>query len=111
MRELIHVSGNLAGEGETQIFLSTADGSAASITVQRKPGAEPLWGVSFSELLGQMGNAPRPGTLAWYRLACFLPGTPPANVNLSESAAGRAQAQADYRLVLGQLGQCPRSRS
>lgn len=111
VRELIHVSGNLAGEGETQIFLSTADGSAASITVQRKPGAEPLWGVSFSELLGELGNTPRRDTLAWYRLACFLPGTPPGRANLSESAAGRAQAQADYRLVLGQLGQCPRSRS
>ena len=31
VREAIHVSGTLAGEGETQIFLSTRDGSAASI--------------------------------------------------------------------------------
>ena len=110
VRELIHVPGNLAGEGETQIFLSTADGSAASIAVQHRPGAAPLWGASFSELVAELGNPPKPGTLAWYRLACFLPNQPPAGVNQSESAGSRARADSDYRMVLGQLGPCPRSR-
>jgi hypothetical protein len=110
VRELIHVPGNLAGEGETQIFLATADGSAASITVQSKPGAAPLWGVSFSELVAKLGDPPKPDTLAWYRLACFLPETPPAGANHSETAESRARAEADYRMVLGALGPCPRSR-
>lgn len=109
VRELIHVQGNLAGEGETQIFLSTEDGSAASITVQRKPGAPPAWGASFSELIAELGNPPKRDTLAWYRLACFLPDVPPAGANLSETAASRAQAEADYRMVMGKLGPCERS--
>jgi len=110
VRELIHVPGNLAGEGETQIFLSTANGSAASIAVQHRPGAAPLWGASFSELTAELGRPPRPDTLAWYRLACFLPNLPPQGTNHSETAEARAVAEADYRLVLGELGPCPRSR-
>lgn len=111
VRELIHVPGNLAGEGETQIFLSTKQGAAASITVQSKPGAAPIWGASFSELLAQLGNPPRRDTLAWYRLACFLPAMPPAGANLSETPESKARAEADYRLVMAELGACERSRS
>lgn len=110
VRELIHVPGALAGEGETQMFLETADGSAASITVRHSPGRPPAWGVSFSELVADVGNPPRRETLAWYRLACFLPNSLPAGANLSETASRRAQAQADYRTVLGELGACRRSR-
>jgi len=110
VRELIHVAGNLAGEGETQIFLTTEDGAAASITVQRRPGAAPLWGASFSELVAELGNPPRRDTLAWYRLACFLPAAPPAGANLSESEASRVQADADYRMVIADMGACTRMR-
>ncbi|MCB2059275.1 MAG: hypothetical protein R3E09_08525 [Novosphingobium sp.] len=110
VREIIHVPGNLAGEGETQIFLSTSDRSAASITVRHRPGAPPMWGVSFSELVADVGNPPRRETLAWYRLACFLPDRLPRGANHSETAAGRAQAEADYRMVLGELGTCSSSR-
>lgn len=110
VRELIHVAGNLAGEGETQIFLSTKEGVAASITVQAKPGAPPLWGASFSELIAELGNPPKRETLAWYRLACFLPPTPPAATNLSETPESKARAEADYRLVMSELGPCERSR-
>lgn len=111
VRELIYVAGNLAGEGETQIFLSTKEGAAASITVQTKPGAAPIWGASFSELLAQLGNPPARDTLTWYRLACFLPAAVPSGVNLSETPEGKARAEADYRLVMEQLGPCTRGRS
>jgi hypothetical protein len=110
VREAIHVPGNLAGEGETQFFLDTADQSAASITVQHRPGSLPVWGVSFSEVAAAVGNLPRRETLAWYRLACFLPNALPRAANISDTAASRAQAEADYRMVLGELGPCPRSR-
>jgi len=110
VREIIHVPGNLAGAGETQIFLSTEDGSAASITVQHQPGSPPAWGASFSELIAEVGNPPKRDTLAWYRLACFLPQTPLPTANLSETATSRAQAEADYRMVLDQLGPCGRTR-
>lgn len=111
VREILHVPGNLAGAGETQVFLSTEDGSAASITIQRQPGAPPQWGASFSELIAELGNPPQPDTITWYRLACALPRTPPAKANLSETMASRAQAEADYRLVLEQLGPCTRTRN
>ncbi len=110
LREIIHVPGSLAGGGETQMFLATADGSAASITVRHEPGRQATWGVSFSELVAQANNGPGRDTLAWYRLACFLPDRLPSNVNLSASAMDRQQALADYRMVLGELGDCPRNR-
>lgn len=110
VREAIYVAGTLRGEGETQIFLSTANGSAAALTVQHRPGSPPAWGASFSEVVGDVGNPPQQGTLAWYRLACFLPNALPRHANLSDTAAGRAQAEADYRMVLGELGPCGRSR-
>jgi hypothetical protein len=109
LREVIHVAGNLAGEGETQMFLATRDGTAASISVARRPGAAPVWGATFSEV-AEAGSPPPRETLRWYRLACFLPPTLPPGVNLSDSEQERAAADADYRLVIAALGSCPRLR-
>lgn len=109
VRELLYVPGNLAGQGETQIFLNTANGSAASITVVHEPGAAPAWGVSFSELVADVGHPPQPDTLEWYRLACFLPANPPPRANVSEGVDAMRQAAADYRLVMAQLGGCRRN--
>lgn len=109
VREAIHVAGNLAGEGETQMFLATRDGTAASISVARRPGASPTWGVTFSEV-AEAGTAPLRETLRWYRLACFLPPVLPSGVNLSDSAEDRVLADADYALVRAGLGSCPRLR-
>ena len=110
VREAIHVGGNLAGEGETQIFLATANDEPAAITVNRSPGQPPRWSVSFSEVLEQSGQAPPRDTLAWYRLACSLAPQLPAGATESGSAADRAMAADDYRYVLGQLGPCLRTR-
>ncbi|MBH0114702.1 hypothetical protein I5E68_17270 [Novosphingobium sp. YJ-S2-02] len=109
VREIIFVPGTLAGQGETQVFLNTDDGSAASLTVRHVPGAQPVWGVSFSELVADVGRPPRRDTLEWYRLACFLPARPPVGANMSEGAALRAQAEADYRFVMQDLGPCRRT--
>lgn len=110
VREVIHVPGTLAGEGETQIFLSSPEG-AASVAVRHRPDEPTRWGISFSEIMANVSDPPpAPDTLAWYRLACFLPNALPANANLSETADARSQAQADYRFVLGALGPCPRNR-
>ena len=110
VREAIHVPGNLAGEGETQLFLATSDGEPASITVVHRPGASPRWSVSFSEVLDSQGEPPARETLTWYRLACFLPARLVPSAHVSASAADRARADADYRLVLAELGPCPRNR-
>ena len=109
VREVIHVAGALAGEGETQMFLATRDGTAASIAVTRRAGAAPVWGVSFSEV-AEGGSPPPRETLRWYRLACFLPARLPEEVNLSASPGEKAQADADYQLVVEGLGPCPRLR-
>lgn len=110
VREAIHVGGDLAGSGETQLFLSTANGEPAAITVARQPGATPRWSVSFSEVVAGDAAAPGRDTLAWYRLACFLPPQLPAGANISPTSNDRAAAARDYRFVIEQLGPCPRSR-
>ncbi len=110
VREVIYVPGTLAGEGETQIFLATRDDSAATITVSRHAGQPSQWGASFSEVYDPSARPPARETLAWYRLACFLPAQLPSRVNLSATIADKRQAEADYRLVRRDLGECPRLR-
>lgn len=109
VREMLFVPGNLAGQGETQIFLNTQNHSAASITVKHEQGQAPAWGVSFSELVADVTHPPAADTIEWYRLACFLPRTPPSDANVSGTFAEQQQALADYRLVLSQLGPCSRT--
>lgn len=109
VREAIHVAGDLAGEGESQLFLTTTNGEPAAITVSRKPNAPPRWTVSFSEVVAGEA-APARDTLGWYRLACFLPAQLPQGANISATAADRSAAARDYRFVMEQLGPCPRSR-
>jgi len=110
VREAIHVGGDLAGEGETQLFLATANGEPAAVTVNRTPGRPPRWSVSFSEVVAGDAAVPGRDTLGWYRLACFLPAQLPKAANISNAAADREAAARDYRFVIEQLGPCPRSR-
>ena len=109
VREAVHVAGNLAGEGETQIFLTSSNGEPAAITVSRQPGSSPRWGVSFSELVA-LDTVPARDSLGWYRLACFLPRGLPAGANVSDRNADRSAAARDYAFVVDQLGPCPRYR-
>jgi hypothetical protein len=110
VRDALHTPGNLAGEGETQIFLKTKTGSPASIAVVRTPGQPPVWGLSTGELVQIDARPPRPGTLEWYRLACSLPATLPVEAQLSTDPRLRQQASADYAVVMQQLGACKRKR-
>ena len=111
VRDALPVFGNLVGESETQIFLSTEDSSPASITIVRRPGQEPRWGVSFSEIVDQSAKPPAPETLEWYRLACALPARLPGGAVLAESREQRQLADRDYALVLQALGPCNRMLS
>lgn len=111
VREAIFVPGNLAGESESQFFLSTANGEPAAIAVQRSPGQAPRWSVSFSELVAAEAEPPARDSLAWYRLACFLPRELPAEANISATPSDRSAAARDYRLVIEEMGACPRSRN
>lgn len=109
VRDVLSSEGNLAGESETQMFLATASGEPAALTVIRRPGAAPRWGVSWSEIIDQSARAPQSDTLAWFRLACSLPQSLPASANVADDPADRARAAQDYSFVIQQLGPCTRT--
>ena len=109
VREVSYVPGNLIGEGETQIFLATEAGDPVSISVVHRPGQPPVWGVAFGEIVDQTARAPQRDTLAWYRLACFLPAGLSSATDLSDDGEARHNAALDYRYVRDQLGSCPRN--
>lgn len=111
VRDVMSVPGNLVGESETQLFLDTVTGQPVSLTVVRRPGMEPQWGVSWSEIVDQAARAPSPQTIEWYRLACALPAQLPARAYLQDDSDARVRAEADYRYILDQLGRCERLRT
>lgn len=108
--DVLAVEGTLVGESETQLFLATENDGPVSITVVRRPGQQPRWGVSWTEIVDQSAAVPARDTLAWYRLACTLPAQLPTEANLGSDPAARALAARDYSFVRDQLGPCPRTR-
>ena len=110
VRDVISVQGNLAGESETQMFVETATGAPASLSVLRRPGVAPVWGVSWGEVVDAAATAPAPQSVAWYRLACGLPPSLPDDAFLQPPGPDRTRAQEDYRFILDQLGPCGRTR-
>ncbi len=105
-----HVPGSLPGESETQVFLQTADGRPVSLSVLRRPGETPRWAFALGEMVDDAAEPPRPNSLLWYRLACTLPSALPLHSLAEAEQEQRAAIQADYRLVIEQLGPCARSR-
>ena len=108
IKEALHVPGNLQGEGETQIFLLTANNAPVSISVIRRPGLRPQWAVSLSEIVDEAASAPRRNTLLWYKMACFLPDSLPRESFVSENGRANDLAESDYQFVRQQLGPCGR---
>ena len=108
IRDALAVPGTLAGESETQIFLTTQDKSPVSITVLRRPGQPPAWGVSWGEIIDSSARAPRRETLRWYRMACALPDSLPSAANLAREPGASRLAALDYGVVINALGPCSR---
>ena len=106
--DALAVAGTLTGESETQIFLATENRSPVSITVLRRPGQAPQWGVSWGEIIDSSARPPAPETLRWYRLACSLPAQLPSNANLAREPEARRLAAGDYAYLIAQLGPCTR---
>ena len=104
-----HVPGALPGEGETQIFLTTADNRPVSLSILRRPGERPRWAVALSEIVDEAAAPPAPDTLLWYRLACSLPRTLPEASTASLDPSDAAIAAEDYRFVIDSLGPCGRT--
>lgn len=109
--DVFHVAGTVAGEGETQIFLRTANGDPVSLSILRRPGQDPRWAVALGEIVDEAARPPARGSLLWYRLACGLPGALPASSVRSLSPQDAEAARADYQIVLQALGPCGRTRS
>ena len=103
-----HVAGSLPGEGETQIFLNTADSRPVSLSILRRPGETPRWAVALSEIVDEAAGTPQRDTLLWYRLACGLPPALPERSVASMNASDATIAREDYRFVLTSLGPCRR---
>lgn len=100
-----HAAGVLPGEGETQIFLKTT-GHPISLSVQRKQNESPVWSVSLSEVVEDALPPPKRDTFLWYRLACGLPRTIPADLLGGVAAEDAAAVREDYALILKSLGPC-----
>ena len=106
-----HVPGTILGEGETQIFLETDSNVPISISVLSREGQQKTWAVSLGEIVDEAASAPIRNSLLWYRLACFLPDNLPYESLDGQSPGNADLARQDYRLVLQDLGTCPRSRT
>jgi hypothetical protein len=106
--DALAVMGTLTGESETQVFLATESRDPVSLTILRRPGQRPQWGVSWGEIIDSSARPPAPDTLRWYRLACSLPAQLPSNANLAREADARRLAAQDYAFVIQQLGPCER---
>lgn len=103
---VFHVPGTLPGEGETQIFLTTADSRPVSLSILRRPGQEPKWAVALAEIVDEAAEPPARDTLLWYRLACGLPrALPDAATGAMEPNDARTALE-DYALVIRALGSC-----
>jgi hypothetical protein len=105
-----HNPGTLLGDGETQIFLKTANNQPMALTVLSQQAVGKRWSVSTSELIDETSSAPKRDTLLWYRLACGLPKRIADAAFETDDAKNRSAAQADYVFVLKSLGPCGRQR-
>lgn len=101
-----HVPGTLPGEGETQIFLTTATGAPVSLLILRRPNEQRRWAVSLGEIVDDAAGPPQRDTLLWYRLTCGLPRTLPDSAVAAEEPANAAIAREDYSFVLDSVGTC-----
>ena len=106
-----HTDGAVPGEAETQLFLTTADRRSISLAVLSRPGEAKRVVVATGEVIDESAPAVRPGTLLWYRLACFLPKALPDAAVAELAPADAAAARADYAAALTSFGSCVRARA
>ncbi|MET4896543.1 hypothetical protein RN629_05125 [Sphingomonadaceae bacterium jetA1] len=105
-----YVPSSLPGEGETQIFLTTANNRPVSLSVLRRPGQDRRYAVALSEIVDESAAPPARDTLLWYRLACALPDSLPEHSTASLSPDNAQAAREDYQFVMQKLGACGRTR-
>ena len=95
------VPGSIAGEAESQFFVTTADGRPVSLVVLSRPGEAQRLSLALGDVIDDAASGVPRDTLLWYRLACGLPRALPD--------AGDPDLAADYAFVLRTLGPCGRT--
>lgn len=103
-----HVAGAILGEGETQIFLQTVDGTPISLSILRRPDEQPQFSASLGEIVDDAASLPAADTLLWYRLACSLPDRLPSRALRAMDRASSAAATRDYAAFREALAPCER---
>lgn len=96
--------GTVAGESESQFFLTAAGRNALTMVVVRKPGEVLRVAVARGDVIDESASAVRPETLLRYRLACHLPRQLPASAGGDDSALA-----ADWQAALASIGSCGRT--
>jgi hypothetical protein len=96
--------GTIPGESESQFFLATADGKPATLVVQNRPGEQRRVLMARGDIIDESAQPVVPGSLLWYRLACFLPPRLPAAAGGNDRALAR-----DWQDALASLGPCGRT--
>lgn len=104
-----HVAGAIQGEGETQIFLETADGTPVSLSVIRRPDEQPHFSASLGEIVDDSASIPPPDTMLWYRLACGLPEALPRRALRGIEQRDADSATRDYAAFRQALPRCDRT--
>lgn len=108
--EAFHVEGTVAGESETQVFLTTRGGRPVSLSIVRRPDMAPRFGAALGEIVDEAADLPKPDSLLWYRLACGLPPALPQAAAMKLDATSAPAAAADYRSFMERLAPCTRTR-
>ncbi len=101
-----HTAGTVAGEGESQFFLTTAGHGTVTMVVTTRPGEPRRVAVARGDIIDESAAPVKRDTLLWYRLACFLPRTLPA-----AAANGDPALASDYAAAIATLGPCGRTGS
>lgn len=109
--EAFHVEGTVAGESETQVFLTARGGRPLSLSIVRRPNEEPRYGAALGEIVDEAASLPQPDTLLWYRLACGLPPALPMTAAMKLDANGAEAAAGDYRSFMAKMASCARTRA
>ncbi|MBU6165970.1 MAG: hypothetical protein KGQ52_07535 [Alphaproteobacteria bacterium] len=96
--------GTVPGESESQFFLTSRDNRPVTLVVQNRPGEVRRVAVARGDIIDESAQRVQPGTLLWYRLACFLPASLPVAAGGDDPALAR-----DWRDALASLGPCGRT--
>lgn len=104
-----HVPGAILGEGETQVFLDTSNGTPISLSIIRRPDEQPQFSASLGEIVDNAASLPAADTPLWYRLACGLPAALPARALRGLEPDDADKAERDYLAFQQALAPCDRT--